>query len=335
MEAIKNLLFKKAEKLALRIISKRSSFRQWYISQRDDAMGRELIGIDKFGNSYYQYYSFHGLPTRRMVMYKFFDTNKFHIDPHFLGWLRRNDNQPPTQHELERLYLEHDAFIERAIAWDEEQRVMIEEYKEKMKILEEKYEREKFQFLEQGEQMLKIENWVPGSQPKQLDADEPETSAVIEMTEIDKLEIMYFEEYKKIREKDKEKNKDFNILMYDELKQAKYYFEYLRTSEKLYKHEVQTGRIKVDKNDQATNEFQEVNSKTPQDDAKNQEILNERLSQETKRKLEIARKKDEKKQQIRQDSHSRSYSQFKEEFKDIFEDILDRKNQTQQQDKKM
>ena len=137
MEAIKNVFFNRVEKLMLKIINKRSTFRQWYIKQRDEAIGRELIGIDKFGNSYYQYYSFHGLPTRRMVMYKFFDTNKFHIDPHFLGWLRRNDNNPPTQLELEKLYLEHDAFIERAIAWDEEQKIMIEEYNQKKKLLEE------------------------------------------------------------------------------------------------------------------------------------------------------------------------------------------------------
>lgn len=47
------------------------------------------MGIDKFGNKYYQYYSFHGLPTRRMVMYKFLEENRFHQDPHFVGWLHR------------------------------------------------------------------------------------------------------------------------------------------------------------------------------------------------------------------------------------------------------
>ena len=78
--------------------------------------------------------------------------------------------------------------------------------------------------------MLKIENWVPSKEPpKPLEADEVESSAVVELTDIDILEKMYFEEYKQIKEKDKNKNKDFNKLMYDELKQAKYYFEYLRT----------------------------------------------------------------------------------------------------------
>ena len=40
--------------------------------------GRENIATDKYGNNYYQYYSYHGLPTRRIVLYKFFDSNKFH-----------------------------------------------------------------------------------------------------------------------------------------------------------------------------------------------------------------------------------------------------------------
>jgi hypothetical protein len=31
------------------------------------ARQRELIGVDKFGNKYYQYYSFYGLPHRREV----------------------------------------------------------------------------------------------------------------------------------------------------------------------------------------------------------------------------------------------------------------------------
>jgi hypothetical protein len=43
-----------------------------------------------------------------------------HQDPHFLGWLRRNEMLPPTPEELDRLYLEHDAFVARGIEWDNE-----------------------------------------------------------------------------------------------------------------------------------------------------------------------------------------------------------------------
>ena len=98
--------------------------------------------MDRHGNKYYQYYSYHGLPTKRIVLYKFFDTNCFHQDPHFIGWLRKNEVLPPTPEELERLYLEHDAFIQRGIAWDEEQKLIIEEFDRKKKELDEKYDRE-------------------------------------------------------------------------------------------------------------------------------------------------------------------------------------------------
>ena len=89
MDKIKAILFTKVESLILGIGSKRSRWRQWYIKQKDEAIGREIVGHDRHGNKYYQYYSFHGLPTRRMVIYKFLAENRFNQDPHFLGWLHR------------------------------------------------------------------------------------------------------------------------------------------------------------------------------------------------------------------------------------------------------
>lgn len=105
MEAIKKKFFVSLDKAILKLGRRRSKFRQWYIKNKDEAIGREIVGTDKFGNKYYQYYSYHGLPTKRIVLYKFFDTNKFHNDPHFLGWLFRQDILPPTPEELEKLYL--------------------------------------------------------------------------------------------------------------------------------------------------------------------------------------------------------------------------------------
>jgi len=119
------------ESLLLRTASERSKLKFAYLKRKDDKLGRECIATDKFGNNYYQYYSYHGLPTRRIVLYKFFDTNKFHIDPHFIGWLRRNEMLAPTMEELEKLYLKHDAFIERGIQWDREQEMIIEEWDRK------------------------------------------------------------------------------------------------------------------------------------------------------------------------------------------------------------
>lgn len=115
MNKVRIALWYKLETLVLKLGSERSKIRRSYLKAKDEGLGRERIGVDKFGNAYYQYYSYHGLPTRRIVLYKFFDSNKFHIDPHFLGWLRKNDLLPPTPEQLEKAYLEHDAFVERGL----------------------------------------------------------------------------------------------------------------------------------------------------------------------------------------------------------------------------
>ena len=40
--------------------------RKFYEQMQNHKLNREYIGRDKFGNKYYQYYSFLGLPTRRV-----------------------------------------------------------------------------------------------------------------------------------------------------------------------------------------------------------------------------------------------------------------------------
>jgi len=99
------------------------------------------MGVDKYGNKYYQYYAFHGLPTNRVVLYKFFDTNKFHIDPHFVSWLHKQDLLPPTPEELELKYIEHEQFIQRCIAYDKEQKLIMDEWRKKKEELDKEYER--------------------------------------------------------------------------------------------------------------------------------------------------------------------------------------------------
>jgi hypothetical protein len=45
-------------------------FRMWreHVNKmKDVSMQRELVGVDKYGNKYYQYFSFYGLPHRREV----------------------------------------------------------------------------------------------------------------------------------------------------------------------------------------------------------------------------------------------------------------------------
>ena len=44
-----------------------ANFKKFLEEMKDQKLNREMIGIDKYGNKYYQYYSSYGLPTRREV----------------------------------------------------------------------------------------------------------------------------------------------------------------------------------------------------------------------------------------------------------------------------
>ncbi len=58
------------------------------------------VGEDRFGNLYYQYYSFIGLPTRRECDYM--DRTNFHLhhDNAFYDWTHKHKDFPPTEEEL-------------------------------------------------------------------------------------------------------------------------------------------------------------------------------------------------------------------------------------------
>ena len=98
-----------------------------------------------------------------------------------------------------------------------------------------------------------VGKWVPGTKANlheniakqkkeefmadvELVAQESETALAI-LDEIDQMEKTFEEEYDKVYAKDKDANKDLNILALEELKQAKYFFAYLRTQEKLYNYD--------------------------------------------------------------------------------------------------
>lgn len=102
---------------------------------RDRLEGREFLGSDKFGNQYFQYFSYHGLPTRRRVYYRFFGTNKFHIDIHFVDWLFHRKAFPPTPNELDQLYLKDESRTRTALEWDEQEEAKQIEYREKQRLL--------------------------------------------------------------------------------------------------------------------------------------------------------------------------------------------------------
>ena len=120
----------------------------------------------------------------------------------------------PTAEELEKLYLKHDAFIEKGIAWDKEQLLVIAEWERKKQLMDK-------QFEHRDQITAPVEAWKPENE-------------LVALSEIDLLEKAYIEEYKLIAAKDVAEGKDFNGLAYEELKKSKYFFQYMRTNEKLY-----------------------------------------------------------------------------------------------------
>jgi hypothetical protein len=98
---------------------------------QDENENRELIVVDKHGNRYYQYYSHHGLPTRRVVLNNMKSFNTWDDDPFMLSWLQKRRLNPPTQEELEKMYIEQEEFQRRGLEWDKKEREMIEAWKNK------------------------------------------------------------------------------------------------------------------------------------------------------------------------------------------------------------
>jgi hypothetical protein len=96
---------------------------------QDMQENRELIVVDKYGNRYYQYFSYHGLPTRRVVVNNMKSFNKWDDDPLMLSWLQKRRAVPPTQEELEKMYIEQEEFSRRGLEWDRQEQAMIDAWK--------------------------------------------------------------------------------------------------------------------------------------------------------------------------------------------------------------
>jgi NADH dehydrogenase [ubiquinone] 1 alpha subcomplex assembly factor 2 len=96
--------------LTLRVIHSRikeSHLYGRYRALRDDLenqkQNRELVGVDRDGNKYYQYYSYFGLPTRREIDFKEKKVIAMQ-DLAFYDWLNGHQTSPPTQEQLAKLY---------------------------------------------------------------------------------------------------------------------------------------------------------------------------------------------------------------------------------------
>ena len=56
--------------------------------------------------------------------------------------------------------MDHDAFRERALTWDNEQRLMVEEYQRRKKELDDKFDRDKQSLLPDGTKGYVVEKWT-------------------------------------------------------------------------------------------------------------------------------------------------------------------------------
>lgn len=96
--------------------------RKWTEIMRDHKLNREYVGRDKFGNKYYQYYSFLGLPTRRECEFVDWERLKPFRDTAYFWWMNKNDNLPPSDQDLKLYYDQERERKAKAIAWDKQQK---------------------------------------------------------------------------------------------------------------------------------------------------------------------------------------------------------------------
>lgn len=95
----------------------------------DASMNRELLVVDKYGNRYYQQYSNEGIPIKRYVALNFKAFNKWDDDPTMQSWLQFRRESPPTQEELEKIYIQQEEYERKGLEWDRKEQKLIEEYK--------------------------------------------------------------------------------------------------------------------------------------------------------------------------------------------------------------
>jgi NADH:ubiquinone oxidoreductase subunit len=116
------------------VISKRTFgiFRDINEKFWNQAIGKDLVGTDMYGNTYYQVYDSDGFQLKREVKYG----KGFHnsvIDPIWVDWLNGKEKLPPSKTEIEQSfegYLKRKTIGEEYDKRDEE---MMAKFREAMK----------------------------------------------------------------------------------------------------------------------------------------------------------------------------------------------------------
>ena len=133
----------------MRFITRIRKFMQ---AQRDHKLNREYVGRDKFGNKYYQYYSYLGLPTKREIQYVEEDRTKPFKDTAFFWWMNKTDNIPPNESDLKLYYNNERERKAKAISWDKKQKELDRAFYAQRNEIDEKWSKP---------EDFRIEEWNP------------------------------------------------------------------------------------------------------------------------------------------------------------------------------
>jgi hypothetical protein len=282
-----NALMKTEKKLvSYPLDDKIKKFREKYQDQKEN---RELLVVDKYGNRYYQYYSYHGLPTRRVVLNNMRSFNTWDDDPFMLSWLQKRRITQPTQEELEKMYIENEEFQRRGLEWDKKEREMIEAWKTKQREALDK-ERKETGAIGEGE------NFEPGSWDKIKKLENKSTHS----------HLLMANQLVEVKEEEKRIVEGCSTLP------GKYMMDFKEEDEKWMKRReekmLQPYAEMAKDIDITQYTFEKMNQKFRKDTTNNlQQIKNKQ-----KELTNLGKKLLEKKEQYK------NYSGFKERFKDIF-----------------
>lgn len=102
-------------------------------ASRNSNLNRKMVGMDRNGNRYYQYYSDSGQEDKREVeVFSASDTNK-EYDPYWDEWLRYKQKVPYTQEELAKFYAAEDQRVETAFAYEKKDAEMMKHFRKEFK----------------------------------------------------------------------------------------------------------------------------------------------------------------------------------------------------------
>lgn len=137
----------------------KSKAKQMSEQMHNAGYNRKLVGKDRNGNKYYQYYAPDGKEDKREV--EMMTGEKFkEYDPHWDEWLRYRQKKPFTEEELQKFYAEDDKRLENAFAYEKKDADMMRDFRAKYR----KEQTTDQTFMEKGyNDSYEPGYWKPGS----------------------------------------------------------------------------------------------------------------------------------------------------------------------------